>query len=278
MGLDDGKGAAGAGHSFEVESTGGERVGFSGPLSKRNSKKSARFNIPGETSSMAGDDAYVEITLDVRDDTVAVHSVKTAGQDEEDPEISLLAKNLEKKSSFGSNIVRSASNRIRQVSQELKRLASVTSTPAGAKLDRSKSATAGALISLKFISKADGGAGWPAVEKRFKELSIEGVLPRSLFGQCIGIYSPDALPSPPPSLSLALSDLSVILSRIILILSSFCDSGMKESKEFAIALYDALARRKNIVAPFITKDELRDFWEQISDQSFDARLQTFFDM
>ncbi|KAF3783501.1 Respiratory burst oxidase-like protein C [Nymphaea thermarum] len=237
MGSDDGKGAAG--HSFEVESTGGERVGFSGPLSKRNSKKSARFNIPGETSSMAGDDAYVEITLDVRDDTVAVHSVKTAGQDEEDPEISLLAKNLEKKSSFGSNIVRSASNRIRQVSQELKRLASVTSTPAGAKLDRSKSATAGALISLKFISKADGGAGWPAVEKRFKELSIEGVLPRSLFGQCIG---------------------------------------MKESKEFAIAMYDALARRKNIVAPFITKDELRDFWEQISDQSFDARLQTFFDM
>jgi respiratory burst oxidase len=53
---------------------------------------------------------------------------------------------------------------------------------------------------------------------------------------------------------------------------------MKESKEFAGELFDALARRRNITAELITKAELRDFWDQISDQSFDARLQTFFDM
>jgi respiratory burst oxidase len=56
------------------------------------------------------------------------------------------------------------------------------------------------------------------------------------------------------------------------------DAGMKESKEFAGELFDALARRRNITAELITKAELRDFWDQVSDQSFDARLQTFFDM
>ncbi|XP_031490238.1 respiratory burst oxidase homolog protein C [Nymphaea colorata] len=246
MGVEDGKGHQ-SDTNYETESTGSERVGFSGPMSgplsgpltnKRGGKKSARFNLPPETSGGAADDAYVEITLDVRDDTVAVHSVKTAGQDKEDPEMTLLARELEKKSSFGSSVMRSASNRIRHVSQELKRLASANKRQAPINLDRSKSAAAGALAGLKFISKADGSAGWPAIEKRFKELNIEGVLPRPLFGKCIGM----------------------------------------ESKEFALALYDALARRRNIVAPFISKDELKDFWEQISDQSFDARLQTFFDL
>ncbi|XP_020106739.1 respiratory burst oxidase homolog protein C-like [Ananas comosus] len=53
---------------------------------------------------------------------------------------------------------------------------------------------------------------------------------------------------------------------------------MKESKEFAGELFDALARRRNITGDSITKAELREFWDQISDQSFDSRLQTFFDM
>ena len=53
---------------------------------------------------------------------------------------------------------------------------------------------------------------------------------------------------------------------------------MKESKEFAGELFDALARRRHITGDKITKAELREFWEQISDQSFDSRLQTFFDM
>lgn len=52
----------------------------------------------------------------------------------------------------------------------------------------------------------------------------------------------------------------------------------KESKEFAGELFDALTRRRNIMGNSINKEELKEFWEQISDQSFDSRLQIFFDM
>jgi respiratory burst oxidase len=53
---------------------------------------------------------------------------------------------------------------------------------------------------------------------------------------------------------------------------------MNDSKDFAGELFDALSRRRGIASASITKDELRQFWEQITDQSFDSRLQTFFDM
>ena len=33
-----------------------------------------------------------------------------------------------------------------------------------------------------------------------------------------------------------------------------------------------------MVKQVLTKDELKDFWEQLSDQGFDNRLRTFFDM
>ncbi|XP_042390155.1 respiratory burst oxidase homolog protein C-like [Zingiber officinale] len=218
-------------------------VGFSGPLGKRaggSNRKSARFSLP--PSAAAGDDEeYVEITLDLRDDAVAVRSVKPAGGAEaaEEPEVSLLARRLERRSSSFSSI-RSASSRLLQVSQEFLRLASLTKfpTPAGP-IDRSKSAAARALKRLKFITKATDAAGWPAVEKRFDGLAVDGLLHRSLFGQCIG---------------------------------------MKESNEFARELFDALARRRRIAGDEITKDELQEFWDQVSDQSFDSRLQTFFDM
>lgn len=168
----------------------------SGPLNKRGGKKSARFNIPGETGSSTAShngsvishDDYVEITLDVREDSVAVHSVKTAGGgDVEDSELTLLAKGLEKRSSFGSSAVKNTSQRIRQVSQELKRLASFTKRPQK-RYDRSKSGAVHALMGLKFISKADGGAGWAKVESKFDDLSAptNGLLPRALFWECIG--------------------------------------------------------------------------------------------
>ena len=53
---------------------------------------------------------------------------------------------------------------------------------------------------------------------------------------------------------------------------------MKDSKEFAVSVFDALARRRRQKLEKITKDELHDFWLLISDESFDARLQIFFDM
>ena len=53
---------------------------------------------------------------------------------------------------------------------------------------------------------------------------------------------------------------------------------MKDSKEFALELFDALSRRRRLDAKKISKDELYEFWSQITDQSFDSRLQIFFDM
>lgn len=53
---------------------------------------------------------------------------------------------------------------------------------------------------------------------------------------------------------------------------------MKDSKEFALELFDALSRRRRLKTDTISKDELYDFWSQITDQSFDSRLQIFFDM
>ncbi|THU45826.1 hypothetical protein C4D60_Mb02t22080 [Musa balbisiana] len=232
----------------ETESVGSDQVGFSGPLNKHgggSNRKSARFNLPPPAAAPVDGETFLEITLDVTDDSVAVHSVKPAaggvgGKAEDPEEVSLLVQKLERQSaSFGSSVLRSASSRIRQVSQELRRLASLTKRPAAPRLDRSKSAAAHALKGLKFITKANGAAGWPAVEKRFDRLSVDGALHLSLFGQCIG---------------------------------------MKESSEFAGELFDALKRRRNINGDKITKAELREFWDQISDQSFDSRLQTFFDM
>lgn len=58
----------------------------------------------------------------------------------------------------------------------------------------------------------------------------------------------------------------------------FVYEGMVDSKEFTVGIFDALARRRRQRIGTITKEELYDFWLQISDQSFDARLQIFFDM
>lgn len=181
-------------------SVGKDRVSFKSSLrlSKRGSRKSTRFNLPSYTGAGGcGDDdeAYVEITLDVGDDSVEVYSVKPAAglgggvEDKEDPEVALLARALERRpTSFGSSLIRNASSRIRQASQELRRLASVTKRPTPAKLDRTKSAAAHALKGLKFITKSEGASAWPAVEKRFDELAVDGELQRSHFGQCIGNF------------------------------------------------------------------------------------------
>ncbi|RLM62080.1 hypothetical protein C2845_PM14G16010 [Panicum miliaceum] len=53
---------------------------------------------------------------------------------------------------------------------------------------------------------------------------------------------------------------------------------MVDSKDFAVGIFDALARRRRQNLERISKEELYDFWLQLSDQSFDARLQIFFDM
>ncbi|KAL3835434.1 hypothetical protein ACJIZ3_010170 [Penstemon smallii] len=111
------------------------------------------------------------------------------------------------------------------------------------RLDRTKSAAVYALKGLKFISQTDGcTASWDGVEKRYNCITAttNGLLPRTRFCECIGMS--------------------------------------RESKEFADELFDALSRRRSISGGSITKAQLREFWDQIADQSFDSRLQTFFDM
>ncbi|KAL7616631.1 hypothetical protein Lser_V15G01198 [Lactuca serriola] len=189
-----------------------------------------------------GRNGLPEITLNVRDDSVAVQSVKTAGgADVDDSEqLNVLAKGSEKRSS----VVKNASSRIRQVSSDLKRLTTFSKPKRQplSRLDRSKPVATYALKGLKFISKTDGATPWADLEKRFDRLTAatNGLLPRSLFGECIGMN--------------------------------------KESKEFAGELFNSLALRRNITGDSINKAQLKEFWDQISDQSFDSRLQTFFDM
>uniref|UniRef100_A0A0D9X8J5 FAD-binding FR-type domain-containing protein n=1 Tax=Leersia perrieri TaxID=77586 RepID=A0A0D9X8J5_9ORYZ len=112
-----------------------------------------------------------------------------------------------------------------------------------ARLNRSRSGPRRALKGLRFISRttgsSDSGELWRRVEERFAALSRDGLLARDDFGDCIG---------------------------------------MEDSKEFAVGIFDALARRRRQELERISKEELYDFWLQISDQSFDARLQIFFDM
>ncbi|KAK6152073.1 hypothetical protein DH2020_014708 [Rehmannia glutinosa] len=110
-----------------------------------------------------------------------------------------------------------------------------------AKMMRTKSSAQRALGGLRFMNKSTAGESdpnvlWKQVEARFNVLAKDGLLSRQDFGECIG---------------------------------------MGDSKEFAVGVFDALARRRRQKTGRITKAELHDFWLQISDDSFDARLQIF---
>ncbi|XP_020252628.1 putative respiratory burst oxidase homolog protein H isoform X2 [Asparagus officinalis] len=115
-------------------------------------------------------------------------------------------------------------------------------TSVKARMKRTVSSAQGGIQGLRFLDKAGGreGDGWRAVEKRFDQCAIEGRLQKDDFGHCIG---------------------------------------MAESKEFAAELFEALARRRGLASDYdITKEELKEFWEEMTDQNFDSRLQIFFDM
>ncbi|KAG7023975.1 Respiratory burst oxidase-like protein B, partial [Cucurbita argyrosperma subsp. argyrosperma] len=216
----------------DTESTGSsKRVAFSGPLpgpSVAYKRTNSYSSSTRSTMRIKDDDQYVEITLDVRDDSVSVQNIKGG-----DSETAMLASRLEtKRPTLSSQL----SFKLKQVSQELKRM---TSSKSFNRIDRTKSGASRALNGLRFMTKSVGSEAWSVIENRFNELAINGELPKSLFARCIG---------------------------------------MNESSEFAGELFEALARRRSITSTSITKGELREFWEQMSDESFDARLQIFFDM
>lgn len=274
-------------HSEDTESITIDPKAFSGSIlsscGKRASKKSARFNVPHvHSSSSSGrrdeddddddENHYVEITLDIRDDSVAVYSVQPAATGFEDPELALLAKQtLDKRS---SSLFRNVS--LRQVSQELRRgLVSFSRRSSGGgatgRFDRTKSAAAHALRGLKFITAkagSSGASGWPMVEKKFVQLTTSsvGLLHCSLFGECIGTHYSSSTSGNWPTIFL------------IYIFFLFTAGMNKESKEFAGELFRVLAQRRNIYGDSINKDQLKEFWDEICDESFDSRLQTFFAM
>ena len=56
-------------------------------------------------------------------------------------------------------------------------------------------------------------------------------------------------------------------------------TGMKDSKDFANELYDAFVRRRGEkVINCISKDELYEYWLEITNKSFEGRMQIFFDL
>lgn len=94
---------------------------------------------------------------------------------------------------------------------------------------------------LRFLDEANSreSTGWQAVEKKFEQFAINGKLHKQNFGSCIGM----------------------------------------DSEEFAQVLFDTLARRRcSNPVNSITKDELKEFWKDMTDQNFDNRVQIFFDM
>lgn len=153
------------------------RVTFSGPLTpkRRNNSKRSSFKDEDENE-------YVEITLDVRDDSVSIQDIKGAVGDQE---AALLTSHLQKQRP--QTLTSQLSAKLKQVSRELKRVTS--SSNRGFKhLDRSKTTAARALKGLQFLNKNVGSEGWVQVEKRFEELAVDGLLLKSRFGKCIGKF------------------------------------------------------------------------------------------
>ncbi|XP_072954122.1 putative respiratory burst oxidase homolog protein H [Typha angustifolia] len=122
-----------------------------------------------------------------------------------------------------------------------KKPAPPAATGAGRSMNRMQSSAQLGLKSLRFLDKTSGkDGGWKAVEKRFEQFAVAGRLPKENFGKCIG---------------------------------------MGDSKEFAGELFIALARRRNLeAADGIDIIQLKEFWEEMTDQNFDSRLRIFFDM
>ncbi|KAL8208595.1 hypothetical protein R6Q57_008007 [Mikania cordata] len=110
-------------------------------------------------------------------------------------------------------------------------------------MGRTTSTAAKGLNSLRFLDRTVTGKendSWRLIERRFNQFAVDGKLPKDKFGICLG---------------------------------------MADSNEFAGELCDTLSRRRNIdVEDGLTKEQVRDFWEEMTKKDLDARLSIFFDM
>uniref|UniRef100_A0A0E0JNN7 Uncharacterized protein n=2 Tax=Oryza punctata TaxID=4537 RepID=A0A0E0JNN7_ORYPU len=258
-------------------SSGPQRWGSAGTTPRSLSTGSS----PRGSDDRSSDDGeeLVEVTLDLQDDdTIVLRSVEPAagagaGAASARGELTGGPSSSSSRSRSPS-IRRSSSHRLLQFSQELKAEAmararqfsqdltkrfgrshsrSEAQAPSGlesalaaraarrqrAQLDRTRSGAHKALRGLRFISSNKANNAWMEVQANFDRLARDGYLSRSDFAECIG---------------------------------------MTESKEFALELFDTLSRRRRMKVDTINKEELREIWQQITDNSFDSRLQIFFEM
>eukprot|EP00249_Psilotum_nudum_P009520 c21989_g1_i3 orf=526-2610(+) len=205
------------------------------------------------------DQQLVELTVDIGENSVYVHDITTTN---EDSDVTLLSDGLERKPvKIPSAGLKRFSQELKSYSQKIKtefiRLSfdrsvevrtlpdvpTTLNTRLQKQVRRNESGTSLALKGLKFI----GGTGntdqqktWKAVEERFYHMaSPEGILARADFGPCVGL---------------------------------------KDSNEFVGAMYDALTRDMDLNCGGVTKEQLYGCWNRMSDQTFDSRLEIFFDM
>ncbi|CAN6381320.1 unnamed protein product [Urochloa humidicola] len=176
---------------------------------------------------------------------------------------------------------------ITQVQRELRRIASFHRRSLPLACDQSTTAAAHVLDGLSFIK---GAEGQDAMEDRFNRLTKDqdGVLYRSQFGQCIGMKKMeekkdgDGKTKDKKGYKMGLccffpNRQETGKERTP---ASAAESNTKPDKpDFAGELFDALHRRRRMaVRGGISKEEMLEFWDQISDTSFKSRLQTFFEM
>jgi respiratory burst oxidase len=141
-----------------------------------------------KTTRFKDDDEVVEITLDVQRDSVAIEGVRVV-----DDGGSGHVHGFDGLSSSSTRSGKLAS-KLRQVTNGLKLTSASNKTPQSQLgknmrkrvLNRTKSGAAVALRGLQFVTTKIGHDGWPAVEKRFNHLQVDGLLLRSRFGKCIG--------------------------------------------------------------------------------------------
>lgn len=132
-----------------------------------------------------GNDPYIEITVDLANDSAVLHNINSSTTPDQDQEAVLLASCLAKRPSLSSQL----SSKLRQVSREIKSSFSPSKkTNSNNKLVKhTPSGTAQALVGLRFMHNNVGNNdGWSEVEARFHQLSVDGMLPRSCFCKCIG--------------------------------------------------------------------------------------------
>ncbi|KAK7255845.1 hypothetical protein RIF29_29268 [Crotalaria pallida] len=112
------------------------------------------------------------------------------------------------------------------------------------KMERLQSGAARGIKGLRFLDRTVTGKeadAWRTIERRFIQHAVDGKLSKDKFGICVGMGA--------------------------------------ESKDFAGELYEALARRRKICAENgVTLNEVRVFWEDMTNKDLESRLQVFFDM